>query len=254
MRCALLGSGSAGNATLVQSATTTLLVDCGYSLKAFEDRAQTLGFDPASLTAILVTHEHDDHIGGVGPLARKYSIPVYSSRGTQVADQARGGTVADWHEFSAHAAFTLGDLEIHPVPVPHDAREPTQFIIVHDNARLGILTDLGTATPHVIQQYRACNALVLEFNHDIKLLAESPYPARLKKRIGSVYGHFSNLQARGLLMMMASTQLRRVVAAHLSERTNHPDLVAEQLESWAGVGQIQWAIAAQNTVLPWFDV
>lgn len=257
MRCAMIGSGSAGNATLVASGATTLLIDCGYSIRAFEERACELAFDPAALSGILVTHEHDDHVGGVDALARKYGIPVFATRGTRAATEARSGPLPHWQQISAHSTFQIGELQVQPVPVPHDAREPSQFIFGADDARLGILTDVGSLTSHVIAQYQACRALVLEFNHDPALLAASAYPARLKRRIAGDYGHFSNRQSQQVLRAMQSTmQLRRVVAAHLSERTNHPDIVAEclkQVVTDAPRG-FAWSIAAQDRVLPWFDV
>ncbi len=254
MRCAMIGSGSAGNATLVASETTTLLIDCGYSIRAFEERAQALDFDPATLSGILVTHEHDDHVGGVDALARKYAIPVYATRGTRVATEARGGSLAHWHQISAHQTFQIGDLEIQPVPVPHDAREPSQFIFNQGAIRLGVLTDVGSLTSHVVGQYQSCQALVLEFNHDPTLLAAAAYPARLKRRIAGAYGHFSNGQSLGLLKAMQAKDLKRVVAAHLSERTNRPDIVAECLMQAAQYSPFEWSIAAQDQVLPWFEV
>lgn len=251
----MIGSGSAGNATLVMAGKTAVLIDCGYSIKAFEERAADLGFDPASLAAILVTHEHDDHAGGVDALARKYEIPVHATRGTRVATEARIGALPHWQELSAHSGFHLGELEITPIAVPHDAREPSQFIFEASGLRLGILTDIGSLTPHVIRQYQTCHAMVLEFNHDPAQLAASAYPAKLKRRIGGDYGHLSNQQSLQLLRSLQGSPLNRVVAAHLSERTNHPDLVAECLAGVASeVNGFDWSIAAQSDVLPWFSV
>lgn len=255
MRCAILGSGSAGNATLVSTGATTLLVDCGYSIRVFEERAQALEFEPAAITGILVTHEHDDHVGGVDALARKYGIPVYATRGTRVALEARTGPMPHWRHISAHQAFQIGEFEIQPVPVPHDAREPSQFIFEKGATRLGVLTDVGSLTPHVIGQYRTCRALVLEFNHDPVLLAASAYPARLKRRIAGDYGHFSNGQSQSLLQAMQSAQLKHVVAAHLSQRTNSPELVAKCLaQAAAEAPPFEWSIAAQDSIMPWFEI
>lgn len=255
MRCAIIGSGSAGNATLVSSGAITVLVDCGYSIRSFEERAQALAFDPAMLAGILVTHEHDDHVSGVDALARKYGIPVYATRGTRVATEARSGPLTHWHQISAHEALQIGELEIQSVPVPHDAREPSQFVFTAGAIRLGILTDVGSLTAHVVAQYQTCRSLVLEFNHDPALLTASAYPPRLKRRIASDYGHFSNRQSQNLLRAMQSTQLKRVIAAHLSERTNHPDIVAECLQEVArNLPGFEWSIATQDQVLPWFEV
>ena len=255
LRGAVIGSGSGGNATLVRTDATTLLIDCGYSVKEFELRASALEFDPSSLSGILVTHEHDDHVGGVVALARKYQVPIFATRGTRIAQEARAGQLANWRQISAHDAFTIGDIGVQPVPVPHDAREPSQFIFRHAEVAFGILTDLGSLTSHVVEQYRQCDALLLEFNHDPALLAGSVYPARLKRRIAGAYGHLSNGQAQSLLQALQAPKLRYVVAAHLSERTNNPDLVAACLsETAASVGGFKWSIAAQDAVLPWFAV
>lgn len=252
MRCALIGSGSAGNALLVSAGRTTLLVDCGFSLKAFAARAEQLAFDPEALTAVLVTHEHDDHLGGVLPLSRRYGIPVYWACGTALAAAARHGEAPDAREFSAHAPFAVGDLDVTPVPVPHDAREPTQFVFSNGNARLGLLTDLGSMTPHVLEAYADCDALCLEFNHDPALLESSAYPPSLRRRIASPWGHLSNAQSERLLQRLRGPRLARVVAAHLSEKTNHPDLVAECLARV--VPDLETTIASQHSVVPWFDV
>ena len=252
MRCALAGSGSSGNALLVSAGNTRLLVDCGYSVKALEERLQDLELAPDALDAILVTHEHDDHVGGVLPLARRYSLPVYWTRGTALAARERHGEPPESREFSAHAAFRIGDIDVQPVPVPHDAREAVQFVFSGDGQRLGLLTDLGAITPHVLEAYAGCEALCLEFNHDPALLQSSTYPASLKRRIAGDYGHLSNAQSTSLLSRLDRTRLQHVVAAHLSERTNHPDLVAQCLEGV--VPGLRWEIARQDAVLPWFDV
>ena len=255
MRCAVLGSGSSGNATVIQAAATAVLVDCGYSIKELETRAAALGFALETLNGILVTHEHDDHIGGVSALARKYGIPIFATRGTRNAQEARQGPLAEWQQISPHEVFQLGDLEIQAVPVPHDAREPSQFIFRHADTTLGVLTDLGTITPHVVEQYRDCDALLLEFNHDPDLLASAVYPARLKRRIAGAYGHLSNAQAQSLLKQMSAPKLTHVIAAHLSERTNNPETVELCLqESSAASNGFKWTIAAQREVTPWFEV
>ena len=252
MRCALIGSGSAGNALLVASDTTVLLVDCGYSIKSFAARAAALDFNPADLATVLVTHEHHDHLGGVLPLSRRYRVPVRWARGTALAAHERHGSEVDADVFSPHAAFTIGDIGVTPVPVPHDAREPTQFVFEHGGRRFGLLTDLGSVTPHVLAAYADCDALCLEFNHDLERLMQSEYPPSLRRRVASAYGHLSNAQAGHLLARLNGPRLRRVVAAHLSERTNHPDLVAACLARVAP--DLHTTIASQDEVVPWFDV
>ena len=252
MRCALIGSGSAGNALLVTTGGTTLLVDCGYSIKAFDARAAQLDFDPRQISAVLVTHEHDDHLGGVLPLSRRYRVPVHWARGTRMAATARYGDAAETHDFSPHAPFTIGDITVTPVPVPHDAREPTQFVFSDGSARLGLLTDLGSSTPHVLAAYADCDALCLEFNHEPALLEASAYPPSLRRRIASPYGHLSNAQAEQLLARLKGPRLKRVIAAHLSEKTNRPDLVADCLARVAP--ELDTTIASQDAVVPWFEI
>ena len=252
MRCALIGSGSAGNALLVATDTTALLVDCGYSIKAFDARAAQLEFNPRDLCAVLVTHEHDDHLGGVLPLSRRYRLPVHWARGTRLVAHARHGEAVDSQDFSPHAPFTIGDIEITPVPVPHDAREPTQFVFRHGEQTLGLLTDLGSITPHVLEAYADCDALCLEFNHDLDRLAHSEYPPSLRRRIAGSYGHLSNAQSEQLLARLIGPRLKCVIAAHLSERTNDPGLVADCLARTAP--DIKTVIASQDAVVPWFEV
>lgn len=221
-RYALLGSGSRGNATVVQAGPTRLLVDCGFPVREFVARAEMLALDPASLTGILVTHEHGDHIGGVARLARAYDIPVYLTRGTASAR-------ADWDRctlnfISPHDTFTLGDIEVQPFPVPHDAREPCQFAFAHGGRKLGIVSDLGKITQHVARSLDACDALLLECNHDTGMLARGPYPESLKRRVGGDFGHLSNAQAAGLLREVDRARLRSLVLTHLSEQNNTPEL------------------------------
>ncbi|MGQ0698021.1 MAG: MBL fold metallo-hydrolase [Panacagrimonas sp.] len=217
-RYALLGSGSRGNATVVQAGATHLLVDCGFAVREVESRAARIGFDPGSLDAILVTHEHSDHIGGVARLARAYDITVMLTPGT-------ASTRSDWEgcrlrHISPHEAFTIGDIEVQPFPVPHDAREPCQFAFSYRNRRLGIVSDLGRITPHVARSLDGCDALLLECNHDPGMLACGPYPESLKRRVGGDWGHLSNAQAAGLLREVDRTRLQALVLTHLSEKNN----------------------------------
>lgn len=221
-RYALLGSGSRGNATLVEGGATRVLVDCGFTVREFEARAARIGFDPASLDAILVTHEHSDHIGGVARLARAFGVPVMLTPGTASARSDWSG--CHLQMLSPHEAFKLGDLEVQPFPVPHDAREPCQFAFEHGGRRLGIVSDLGRITPHVTRSLDACDALLLECNHDVDMLARGPYPDSLKRRVGGDWGHLSNTQAAGLLRSVEWGRLQALVLTHLSEQNNTPEL------------------------------
>ncbi|MFT5603472.1 MAG: phosphoribosyl 1,2-cyclic phosphodiesterase [Paracoccaceae bacterium] len=218
MRFASLGSGSRGNGTLLENKNTCLLVDCGFTVKETERRLRRLGRSADDLSAIVVTHEHSDHIKGVLPLARKYGLPVYASNGTAQYDTM--AKLPGYREVNTHAVFSVGDIEITPVAVPHDAREPCQYVFSNGKRRLGLLTDLGSITPFVSEQYRQCDALVLEFNHDCNLLARGPYPPSLKNRVGGDWGHLSNEQAADLLSTVELERLQHIVMAHISEKNN----------------------------------
>ena len=176
IRFALLGSGSRGNATLVVKGETALLIDCGFSARELEARLARLGMNASELSAIVVTHEHNDHIGGVGVVARKHKLPVWLSHGSYRAGQKRLGELPERHGLNCHQPFAIGELELQPFPVPHDAREPCQFVIGDGDKRLGILTDAGRSTQHIENCLDNCDALILECNHDPQMLAEGPYP------------------------------------------------------------------------------
>jgi len=218
MRFASLGSGSKGNATLVQAEDTLLMVDCGFSLKETTRRLSLLGFEPQQLDAILVTHEHSDHCSGVARLSRKYDIPVYLTHGTHSSGRCDNCFSTQHINFVEH--FSIGCLEVKAVAVPHDAKEPCQFRFYYNGKSLGLLTDLGSITPHVVDSYRACDALVLELNHDQQLLQEGIYPHHLKHRVGGDWGHLNNMQAATLLEQVGHSILRYLVVAHVSENNN----------------------------------
>lgn len=214
-----LGSGSAGNALLARSASCCVMVDCGFGRRDLERRMSARGMQPSDLAGILVTHEHSDHVGGVAALARHYSIPVFASAGTAKAARLHD---LDLTLLVSERSQRIGDLDIVPVTVPHDAREPCQFVISHAGRSLGVLTDLGSVSNLVREHYRGVDALVLEFNHDEQMLAEGPYPWPLKRRVGGEFGHLSNAQAVGLLHSVEKSALQHLVAAHLSEQNNCP--------------------------------
>jgi phosphoribosyl 1,2-cyclic phosphodiesterase len=197
MRFASLGSGSRGNATLIESGSTLVMVDCGFSRRETERRLARLGRSAAQLAALLVTHEHGDHIRGVCALARQYDLPVWLSAGTRL--MLREDSPPGIHCIDAQAGIRLGDLEVLPFTVPHDAREPCQFVFADGNHRFGLLTDTGRITAHIRDCLDGCDALMLECNHDPAMLAGGPYSASLKARVGGPLGHLSNAQAAGLL-------------------------------------------------------
>ena len=197
MRFASLGSGSEGNGLVVESGATRVLVDCGFGIRDAAARLSRLGLEPRDLAAILVTHEHSDHVGGVPAFAARHAIPVWATFGTIAAVSERFEGMTRVYGFDSHDAFAIGALEIVPIPVPHDAREPVQYVIGDGARRVGVLTDLGVSTPHVEACLDGCDALVLECNHDLAMLEGGTYPYPLKKRIASRLGHLDNVAAGG---------------------------------------------------------
>lgn len=251
MRFASLGSGSRGNGTLLENDDTCLLVDCGFTVKETERRLRRLGRTAEDLSAILVTHEHSDHIKGVLPLARKYGIPVYASNGT--AQYETMSKLPVYREVNTHAVFRVGNIDITPVAVPHDAREPCQYVFFDGKRRMGLLTDLGSITPFVSEQYRQCDALVLEFNHDEDMLARGPYPPMLKSRVGGNWGHLSNEQAAHLLARVERERLQHIVMAHISEKNNTVALAEAALRR--AVESMDTAISAdQENGFDWLAI
>ncbi|HVO87935.1 MAG TPA: MBL fold metallo-hydrolase [Casimicrobiaceae bacterium] len=223
MRFASIGSGSEGNGLLVEVGSTRILIDCGFGVRDTVARLARLGIEAQSLTAILVTHEHSDHVGGVPALATRFDIPVYLTFGTLQVIGERFDAVERIFGFDSHDRFAVGDVEVHPFPVPHDAREPVQFVVTDGVHRLGVLTDIGMTTRYVETSLSGCDALVLECNHDPDMLADSDYPYPLKQRIASRYGHLHNAGAAELLGALDNSRLKHVVAAHLSKQNNTPD-------------------------------
>ena len=228
MRFASIGSGSRGNGTLVQAGDNLLLVDCGFALKETIARLTKLGIEPQQLSAVLVTHEHGDHCSGVRVLANRYQLPVYMTAGT-----ARSKVLADVAHaviIDSHAPFAVGEIAVQPVAVPHDAAEPVQFVFSWQNRCLGLLTDIGAITPFVKQHYSACDALLLESNHCLDMLARSDYPPSLKLRVSGRFGHLSNAQAASLLEEVDTARLQHLVIAHLSEKNNSLERVQQSME------------------------
>lgn len=250
MRFASLGSGSEGNALLVESGSTRLLLDCGFSLSETVRRLQRLGIEPEALSGIVITHEHDDHIGGVGRLARRYSLPVWLTPGTlRGLDALLEGV--DLRPVEGYAPIAVGDVELIPFPVPHDAREPAQYVFSDGARRLGVLTDAGSLTPHMRRMLSQCDALVLECNHEPRMLADSDYPERLKRRIAGPYGHLDNAAAAQLLSEVDRSRLQHVVAAHLSKLNNHPDLARAALSAALGCAASWIGVASQGDGFGW---
>ncbi|SFX30760.1 MBL fold metallo-hydrolase [Marinospirillum alkaliphilum] len=253
IRFASLGSGSKGNATLVSCGKTHVLIDCGFTLRETTRRLARLELTPDDLSAVLVTHEHGDHIGGVGALVRRHAVPLYTTAGTRLSGRL-GGEVPDWRLINPEHPFAIGDLEVWPVTVPHDAREPVQFVLGNGAQRLGVLTDLGSITPHVVRHYRRCQALVLEANHDPQMLADGPYPPSLKRRVGGDFGHLSNQQAADFLLQIEAGQLTHLVASHLSEQNNCPHLAATELAQALNTSPDWITLAEQEQGFDWREI
>jgi len=252
MRFASLGSGSRGNALLIESGATRILVDCGFSARELERRMAVLGVEAGALDAIVVTHEHGDHIAGVGVMARRYQLPVWLTAGTGAA--GRLSDLPRVSRFSCHEPFAIGDCEIRPFPVPHDAREPAQFVFSDGARRLGLFTDSGCSTPHIEERLSDCDALVVECNHDPELLATGRYPPPLKARVGGGLGHLSNRQAAEVVRRVGHQRLQHLIAAHLSEENNRPHLAREALAAAAGCGPEWIGIADQAAGLGWRSI
>lgn len=228
MDICVLSSGSGGNATFVRSAGTAILIDSGISLKELARRMEMVGVGPDSLDAVIVSHGHSDHVNGVPVLSRRMRLPVYANEAT-FAETGLVGAVGSERAvtFTTGTAFDIGDLNVKPFPVPHDAAESVGFVISDGKVRVCFATDLGSLTLDVIHAFSGCDAVVLESNHDEAMLAQGPYPAFLKKRVAGPRGHLSNEDAAELLQGIAHGGLRHLVLAHLSRTNNIPDLPLE---------------------------
>jgi phosphoribosyl 1,2-cyclic phosphodiesterase len=249
MRFASLGSGSRGNATLVEYQGSMVMIDCGFSCRETERRMARLGCHPAELAGLLVTHEHGDHVRGVAPLARKYGFPVWLTHGTRHV--LRDSDMPSMQDIDPAARIDIGGLRIQPFTVPHDAREPCQFTLQAGTRRLGLLTDTGCITPHIVASLGACDALLLECNHDAAMLASGPYSRFLQQRVGGPLGHLSNVQAAGLLAQLDTSRLQHLVAAHLSDKNNQPALARTALAMAMGCEPDWVGIADQEAGMDW---
>lgn len=257
MKFASLGSGSEGNALLISASSgttrTTVMLDCGFGIRETERRLAKLEIAPQDLSGIVVTHEHQDHVGGVFKFARRHRLPVWLSFGTYqaVRDNCTGVT---FHLCQDGDRLVIGDLELTPYTVPHDAREPVQYLASDGRRKLGVLTDAGQSTPHLVQLLGGCDALLLECNHDRQMLAGSAYPPSLKQRIGGAYGHLSNDTAAEILAALDQSRLQKVVGAHLSRANNTPELARLALSDALTAPQAEIMIACQEEGFDWIEL
>ncbi|MDR0769767.1 MAG: MBL fold metallo-hydrolase [Burkholderiales bacterium] len=251
MRFASLGSGSSGNALLVEAGGVRLMIDCGFGLRDTVRRLQRCHVEPESINAIFITHEHTDHIGGTAAFAGKYRIPVWMSHGTRSALNGKLDKLDVLHTFDSHALLDLGDLQVQALPVPHDAREPVQFVVSNGAHRLAVLTDIGASTAYIEAQISGCDALVLECNHDLDLLYNGSYPYPLKQRISGRLGHLHNEAAAELLAAIDRSRLQHVIAAHLSQHNNHPDKARAALAQVLGCASDWIGLADQDEGFGW---
>jgi phosphoribosyl 1,2-cyclic phosphodiesterase len=254
MRFGCLGSGSKGNAWLVEAGDTRIMVDCGFGPREAARRLNRLGLDVGALSAILITHEHSDHGRGAAKVAATARCPVWLSHGSHAMLDAVGDAPLSSRILDSHQVFVIGDLEITPYPVPHDAREPVQFVFSDGARRFGLLTDAGHVTAHMESMLAGCDALALECNHDVARLEAGGYPAALKRRILGRYGHLDNAAAAALLARVAGANLRHVVAAHLSEENNTPELARAALAGHLGCEPEWIGVADQETGLDWREI
>jgi phosphoribosyl 1,2-cyclic phosphodiesterase len=253
VRFACLGSGSKGNAWLVESGRTRVLLDCGFGVREAALRLERLGVAPDSIRAVLVTHEHSDHGRGVARFAARYGCEVRLTHGCH-AMLAASAELPAAEIIDSHAAFSIDDLNCAAYPVPHDAREPVQYILSDGARRFGLLTDSGHVTAHMAAMLRDCQALVLECNHDLAMLKGGSYPASLKARILGRYGHLDNQASAALLQRLAHPGLQHVVAAHLSEENNTPALARSALAGALGCEADWIGVADQQSGLEWRSI
>jgi len=253
MRFASLGSGSAGNALVVEVGRSRVMLDCGFSIKETSLRLARLNLVPDDLTGIVITHEHDDHAGGAFKFAAKHQIPVWLTYGTlkMAARYLPSQHDLELNVVDSHCAFSIADINIQPFPVPHDAREPIQCTFSDGDNTLGVLTDVGRITPYIEEKLSGCKALVLECNHDARLLQTGPYSWTLKQRVGGDLGHLENSISAELLAKLDNRQLQHILAAHLSAKNNTPELAKSALAKALDC-EVDWiGVADQSQGFDW---
>lgn len=249
----VLGSGSRGNALVVHGPRGGVLLDAGFSAAELTERLGQAGLRPSQLDAILVSHEHADHVKGLRVFAERHGLPVFANRGTAAVLRHRDARLGPVRLFAAGNAFQVGEYEIYPFSIPHDANDPVGFVVEAHGRRLGIATDLGHVNRLVTYQLRECDVLVVESNHDIGMLGNSSRPWALKQRILGRHGHLSNEACMELLRAVVHARTRHVVMAHASEECNRYELVAKAVQDCLtrlGRPDIRAHVARQDRPLP----
>jgi len=255
--CQVLASGSKGNAVLVCSPKTRILIDAGLSGKELVRRLDQTPVQAQHLDALVISHEHQDHVRGSGVMSRRFDLPVYLTCGTLDNLSQKVGRFSSVQVIQPGVPIKIGDLGIHPFAISHDAGEPVGFTIEHEDFRLGICTDLGIATQLVKARLQKCHGLVLEANHDLDMLLKGPYPWELKQRIRSRHGHLSNADTSELLKALHHDRLKTVVFAHLSEVNNHPDIVLRTYQEFLRLPEwesVRFEIGKQDEVTPGIEL
>lgn len=252
LQVASLGSGSSGNATLVRTSNTLLLLDCGFTLKETTARMAKLGLSPANLDGVLISHEHGDHVKGIGPLSRKFAKPVWLTHGTHNALRDHRFTHTNF--INAHQGFKIGDIEIDPFPTPHDAAESCQYVFSNQNVRFACVTDLGACTPHVEEKLTGVTGLLVESNYDEHMLSTGPYPQSLQARIRSDFGHLGNVQAGQLVKRLDHAGMQVILLGHLSEQNNTDDAALSTIAEYLPKNDNRVTVLQQHNCSAWFDL
>jgi phosphoribosyl 1,2-cyclic phosphodiesterase len=253
LRFASLASGSGGNCLVAEVGNCRVLIDCGLKLTEAERRLERLGVEPGTITGILVTHEHGDHACGVFDFAAAHRVTVYLTYGTLGAMRQEGKVIEGVRtvQVDGRQALAVGDVQVHPFTVPHDSREPVQYILSDGASRLGVVTDVGTSTAHLQQVLSGLDALVLECNYDRDMLWSGAYPKWLKERIGGPFGHLDNRDSERLLAGLDRSRLKHVIGAHLSQQNNRPELARAALARAMGCEESWIGLATQNDGFGW---
>lgn len=252
MRFSVLGSGSRGNAVYVESGDTGILIDAGFSGKEVQARMKTIGRDLSTLRAICITHEHHDHISGAGVLSRRYRLPLYANEGTFSAGEKKFGKLFKRNEFSTGDTLEIGDLLVRSFRVSHDTEDPVGYIISNGTTSLGYCTDTGKVSHLMERRLSGCEAIILEFNHDLEMLRNGPYPLPLQQRVRSSRGHLSNEDGAAFLAKLVGGKLQLAVLAHLSEKNNTPELAsyaARQIIGDRSTTDARLVLARQSTAM-----